>query len=244
MKTRKTLALLLLATGLISCSNEAVHKTDNGIIIDISQTNEKMALKVYADNIIRVTVSKPGLPVFENESLVTTLKPANDIPWEITNDKNAVTLSTAKINATVNTQTGEIKFTDNDGNIILQEEAGGGNLKLMLYTGADASFTLYEDEGINYNYEKGGFSESVFDYDEETKTLTLNDRKGYYKGMGEKRKIDAMFSCSKKMRQDRLFPPINLICPLFTTGKNKYLKFSKKYYHETSMIMPITYEND
>ncbi|MCF8358821.1 MAG: DUF5110 domain-containing protein [Prolixibacteraceae bacterium] len=126
MKTRKTLALLLLATGLISCSNQAIQKTDNGIIVDISQTNEKMALKVYADDIIRVTVSKPGLPVFENESLVTTLKPANDIHWETTNDKNAVTLSTAKINATVNTQTGEIKFTDNDGKIILQEETGGG----------------------------------------------------------------------------------------------------------------------
>jgi alpha-D-xyloside xylohydrolase len=33
-------------------------------------------------------------------------------------------------------------------------------INLYIYTGADGSFELYEDEGVNYNYEKGNFSTS------------------------------------------------------------------------------------
>lgn len=42
-------------------------------------------------------------------------------------------------------------------------------IKLFIYTGNDASFTLYEDEDINYNYEKGMFSTITFNYNEKKK---------------------------------------------------------------------------
>ncbi len=54
---------------------------------------------------------------------------------------------------------------------------------LFVYTGKDASFVLYEDEGVNYNYEKGNFSEIPFTWNEETKTFTIGDRKGSFAGM-------------------------------------------------------------
>ena len=44
-------------------------------------------------------------------------------------------------------------------------------------------FTLYEDEGDNYNYEKGKFSEIQFVWNEADRTLTIAPRKGSYKGM-------------------------------------------------------------
>nr|WP_068890096.1 glycoside hydrolase family 31 protein [Pedobacter panaciterrae] len=56
-------------------------------------------------------------------------------------------------------------------------------LTLFVYTGKDASFSLYEDEGTNYNYEKGAFATIDFNYDEKTRTLTVGDRKGSFKGM-------------------------------------------------------------
>ena len=37
-------------------------------------------------------------------------------------------------------------------------EKPADTITLNIYTGADASFNLYEDEGTNYNYEKGAFA--------------------------------------------------------------------------------------
>jgi alpha-D-xyloside xylohydrolase len=54
---------------------------------------------------------------------------------------------------------------------------------LYVYTGADAQFQLYEDEGTNYNYEKGKYATIDFNYDEATRTLTIGERKGNFKGM-------------------------------------------------------------
>lgn len=61
------------------------------------------------------------------------------------------------------------------------------NLEIRIYPGADGEFTLYEDEGDNYNYEKGAFSQIRFHWDDATRTLTIDDRKGEYKGMLKKR---------------------------------------------------------
>lgn len=62
-------------------------------------------------------------------------------------------------------------------------------LTLYVYTGKDASFSLYEDEGTNYNYEKGAFSTIDFNYSEASKTLTIANRKGSFEGMLENRTI-------------------------------------------------------
>ncbi|WP_333821177.1 TIM-barrel domain-containing protein [Ohtaekwangia sp.] len=68
-------------------------------------------------------------------------------------------------------------------------EKSADPLTLYVYAGKDASFTLYEDEGINYNYEQGKYSTIPFTYNESTKTLTIGDRQGSYQGMPEKRTV-------------------------------------------------------
>ena len=62
-------------------------------------------------------------------------------------------------------------------------------LTLFVYTGKDATFSLYEDEGTNYNYEKGAFSSIGFTYTESTNSLTISDRKGSFDGMLKDRAI-------------------------------------------------------
>jgi len=57
------------------------------------------------------------------------------------------------------------------------------DLELRVYPGADARFTLYEDEGDGYNYEQGAFSEIEFSWDDARHTLTISDRKGAFPGM-------------------------------------------------------------
>lgn len=68
---------------------------------------------------------------------------------------------------------------------IVQYSAEDTNQKLeiRIYEGADGSFTLYEDEGDNYNYEKGLCSSIQFNWDDKLKTLTIGKREGTFPGM-------------------------------------------------------------
>jgi len=66
-------------------------------------------------------------------------------------------------------------------------EKPADTITLNIYTGADASFDLYEDEGTNYNYEKGAFSVIPIKYNDAAKAVTIGDRKGSFNGMLEKR---------------------------------------------------------
>jgi len=68
-------------------------------------------------------------------------------------------------------------------------EKAWDNLELRLYPGADGQFTLYEDEGDNYNYEKGQYATIAFHWNNKTRTLTIDERKGNYPGMLTKRQF-------------------------------------------------------
>ncbi len=59
-------------------------------------------------------------------------------------------------------------------------------LELRIYQGANGWFDLYEDQGDNYNYEKGIYSLIKFNWDDVKKTLTIGSRKGVYPGMLKK----------------------------------------------------------
>ena len=56
-------------------------------------------------------------------------------------------------------------------------------IELWLYPGQDGAFTLYEDEGDNYNYEQGSFATILMKWKDSTWQLTLGDRQGSYPGM-------------------------------------------------------------
>lgn len=63
------------------------------------------------------------------------------------------------------------------------------NLTLAVYPGGDASFTLYEDEGDNYNYLVGRYTEIPLAWNDRTQTLTLGKRTGAYPGMLQERQF-------------------------------------------------------
>lgn len=66
-------------------------------------------------------------------------------------------------------------------------------ITLCVYAGADGSFTLYEDEGTNYNYEKGRYATIPMRYDNATRTLTIGARKGTFSGMLKQRRFKVVF---------------------------------------------------
>ena len=56
-------------------------------------------------------------------------------------------------------------------------------IELRIYRGADGEFNLYEDEGDNYNYEKGAYTLTPMHWNDSTSTLTIGARTGTFPGM-------------------------------------------------------------
>ncbi len=65
--------------------------------------------------------------------------------------------------------------------------APAGPIELRLYPGADADYTLYEDNGLDHAYEKGEHATIALHWDEARRTLTVGERVGAFPGMPEKR---------------------------------------------------------
>jgi alpha-D-xyloside xylohydrolase len=55
-------------------------------------------------------------------------------------------------------------------------------LEIRLYRGADGRFDLYEDEGDNYNYEKGKYTIIPFSWNEHKQTISIGERVGDFSG--------------------------------------------------------------
>ena len=73
-------------------------------------------------------------------------------------------------------------------------------IDLYVYAGKDGSYTLYEDEGTNYNYEKGKYAVIDFKYDDARKQITIGARKGSFDGMLQKRRFNIILLDQKKQQ--------------------------------------------
>jgi alpha-D-xyloside xylohydrolase len=60
-------------------------------------------------------------------------------------------------------------------------------ITLYVYTGADGAFTLYEDQGTTYDYEKGAFTTITMSWYDAKKVLTIGERAGQFAGMAAQR---------------------------------------------------------
>jgi alpha-D-xyloside xylohydrolase len=69
-------------------------------------------------------------------------------------------------------------------------ESSSEPLTLNVYTGADGSFSVYEDDGVNRQYLNGKYSRIPLNWNEGAKTLTIGAREGGYPGMASKREIN------------------------------------------------------
>lgn len=67
------------------------------------------------------------------------------------------------------------------------------SLEIRVYRGANGKFTLYADEGDNYNYEKGNYRLIPFIWDEQKKILTIDAMKGDYPGAPGRYVFDIVF---------------------------------------------------
>lgn len=60
-------------------------------------------------------------------------------------------------------------------------------ITLLIYTGANGGFTLYEDDGLTFAYEKGASSRIPLEWDDAASTLKIGARNGEFTGMLKER---------------------------------------------------------
>ncbi len=77
-------------------------------------------------------------------------------------------------------------------------EKNWDNLEVRIYPGADGTFTLYEDENDNYNYERGMYSTIKFTWIDKSKTLIIGDRQGSFPGMVSDRQFNVVLVSGNK----------------------------------------------
>lgn len=73
--------------------------------------------------------------------------------------------------------------------ITYADEQPNARLDLRIYPGQSGSFTLYDDEGDNYNYEQGHFATIKLAWNDDTRSLTIHERQGSYPGMPHAREF-------------------------------------------------------
>ena len=71
-------------------------------------------------------------------------------------------------------------------------------ITLCVYAGADGEFTLYEDDGVSYGYERGAFARIPLHWDDATKTLTIGKREGKFPGMLNQRTFNVVLVTKDK----------------------------------------------
>lgn len=95
----------------------------------------------------------------------------------------------------------EIQYTD---------EKPAELITLYVYAGSNGTFQLYEDEGTNYNYEKGKYTTIDITYNDASKTLSFGQRQGAFKGMLKERRFQIVY-VTKEQPRELSFEPLNTV---------------------------------
>ena len=70
------------------------------------------------------------------------------------------------------------------------EEKIDDTWEIRIYPGADVNYTVYEDEGTNYNYERGEYSTFDLSWNDKKNVLTISDRNGSFNGLVKERRLN------------------------------------------------------
>ena len=129
-----------LLAGLLlgSCSGGVYEQTGNGVIVKVCQKEKTEArlvrLQVMGNKLIHVSATPENK--FADPASLIVLPQKEQVPFTVAQKGDTVTVMTDDVHASVLVSTGEVWFTDEKGDMILQENHGGGK-----------SFTPVEVEG-------------------------------------------------------------------------------------------------
>lgn len=187
--------LFLFVASLVGCNSASYQKKEDGVFISLNQNAsldvKTIRLQVINDNIIHVSASpEKKLPDFK--SLISICKPDVLTKWDVLQSGDSIILQTSTTRAIVLLSTGEIIFTDLLGNIILQEQKGGGktfssievenskaySFRQIFESPADEAFYgLGQHQSDEFNWK--GRNEELFQYNTKVSIPFLISNKNY-----------------------------------------------------------------
>ena len=172
-------------------------------ILDPQYTEEKIfkedAMSGWDKKEVKNEKWKDGKIDFSEEKMVTKYLPKGADWYEFYSEKlhkggRNVTLATAIDRTAMFVKAGTILPLAP----VMQyaQQSQWDNLDIIVYPGSDAVFTLYEDEGDNYNYERGMYSTIEMKWNDKSRTLTIGDCQGTFPGMLQQRKFNVRLAGS------------------------------------------------
>lgn len=188
------LILMILFLGIFaSCSQPVYRVKDDGVVITPSKNENvrSLRLQVITNDIIRVSATADKkIPDFK--SLITNYNSTKSEGWKVEEQGDTLRLITATTIAHVSLSTGEICFTDLEGNIILREQTGGGksftpievdskkgySFRQIFESPADEAFYgLGQHQSDEFNWK--GRNEELFQYNTKVSVPFILSSKNY-----------------------------------------------------------------
>lgn len=195
MNRYKLIVLFFVVASVVGCNTSNYQKTSDGIIISLKQTSpndvRSIRLQVVTDDIIRVTAS-PLKKISDDKSLITSYTETKTSGWDVIQKGDSIILQTATTKAITSIKTGEIIFTDTKGNVILQEQRGGGKtfepievegskgftFRQIFESPADEAFYgLGQHQSDEFNWK--GRNEELFQYNTKVSVPFVISNKNY-----------------------------------------------------------------
>jgi alpha-D-xyloside xylohydrolase len=195
MMRYKLIVLFCTVASLVGCNASSFQKTPNGVIISLKQTSSEsvktIRLQVVSNDIIHVT-AVPSKNFSDVPSLIAAYTSTKKDGWQVSEQNEKVVLQTATTKAIVSLKTGEISFTDLKGNVILQEQRGGGktfnpiqmdghsgySFRQVFESPADeAFFGLGQHQSDEFNYK--GKNEVLYQYNTKVSVPFIVSNKNY-----------------------------------------------------------------
>jgi alpha-D-xyloside xylohydrolase len=133
--TTGIITIALTALFFQSCSNGSHERTEDGVLIRLSDKSgypgQAIRLQVISEKIIRVT-SVPSGAFPETLSLMALPLPGRKVEFTVEKADGSIILGTSQLSAEVSLKTGMVTFTDKDGKVMLQRRAAAGKHLLPL----------------------------------------------------------------------------------------------------------------
>lgn len=193
MKLKNTSVCLLAGWMLMACSGGGYEKTSNGIIVNVEQQQptdvRKVKVEVMGEKLIHVSAT-PEKNFSKAESLI--IVPQKDkTDFSVEESEDAVSVKTSEVCAIVSKATGEVRFTDASGNLILAEDEKGRSFQPIEVQGTkaytvrqvfqspddEAFYGLGQHQADEFNYK--GKNEELFQYNTKVSVPFIVSNKNY-----------------------------------------------------------------
>ena len=160
--------LHLISLSAIAGNDESAYtKQEDGIVVRINNNGTQLIkLEPISDKIIHV-IANPSVSFSTTKSLMLEEKHRLPVAWHVEETTTAVTLKTTYVHAKISLSTGEICFSDLNGNPLLKETKGGGKTFSSITVDGEETFALqqaFESEEEDAFYGLGQHQEGVMNY--------------------------------------------------------------------------------